>query len=202
MQEAVLQRNSLTTASGGKVNSCSKWRFASYPDNLRFAYCCQDEKRMSQCACQLMVSFVRSSVIGENRNVLDQSETLPRMSDIIMQRHKYFIKIISDWMLFRLQLLKRNGVNYFRATKIIHCWSRVVLCHKNLWLHLEWGRVWILETLVMIVAADLEIFVGSVEVCTGCFRLHTFWTLLLEWPWCLATVKRKPKATGLTNSIF
>ena len=68
MQEAVLQRNSLTTASGGKVNSCSKWRLASYPDNRRFAYCCQDEKRMSQCACQLMVSFVTSSVIGENRN--------------------------------------------------------------------------------------------------------------------------------------
>ena len=68
MQEAVLQRNSLTTASGGKVNNCSKWRLASYPDNPRFAYCYQDEKRMSQCARQLMVSFVTSSVIGENRN--------------------------------------------------------------------------------------------------------------------------------------
>ena len=73
-----------------------------------------------------MVSFVRSSVIGENRNIPGQSETSPRMSDIMMQRHKYFIKIISDWMLFRLQLLKPNSVNYFRATKIIHRESRVV----------------------------------------------------------------------------
>ena len=56
----------------------------------------------------------------------DQSNTSPRMSDIMMQRHKYLIRIITDWMLFRLQLLKPNSVNYFRATKIIHCESRVV----------------------------------------------------------------------------